>query len=144
MIKMRSTTSSRRWRRRGHTLIEVLAALAILGTILVGVVLAKADLTRQLAHTQRLSAAVRATDELIATWWTSPRGVPVGETGLTGTEKPLAWRTCLAGNPTVESRGARVVRVEVREVDAEPQVEPLVVVDLVLPDPARERKHADE
>jgi hypothetical protein len=125
------------------------AAVAILGTVLVGIVLAKARHTRQLARAQRLSAAVRAADELIAAWWTSPAGVPVGAWGVAGTDGSLAWETRQVPNGPIERLGARVVRVEVREAapraPGSPAVaqgdsprradEPLVAVELVLPSP---------
>jgi hypothetical protein len=119
----------------------VLAALVILGSMLVGVVLAKSRHTRQMAATQRLAVAVRAADELIAAWWASPGGVPIGRAGLVAGDPSLIWETRLARNTEIEKLGARVVRVEVRE--AVPQSvtkgddQPLVAVELVVDDPAR-------
>jgi len=125
-------------RRSGLTLLEVLAAVAILGTILVGVVMAKSRHTRQLAATGRLDAAVRAADELIAAWWASPNGVPVDQSGELGTEGSLTWRTRVVANKEIEALGARVVRVEVRPraiAAWEATDRSAVEVDLVLPDP---------
>ncbi len=143
-MKTKSTACLRRSRRAGHTLIEVLAAIAILGTILVGVVLAKSRHTRQIERTQRQNAAVRAADELIAGWWASSRGVPVGDSGVTASDASLAWKTHVVANREIEDLGARVVRVEIRIVDGKQEREPLVTVDLVLSDPDRGKERPNE
>ena len=138
------TTCSRRLRRDGLTLLEVVAGIAILGTILVVVVLSKSRHTRQLALTQRRNVAVRAADELIAGWWTRCEGVPVGERGAVEADASLAWETRVVPNDAIEKLGARVVRVELRESEPDRWAaddgtgDPLVAVDLVLPDPGRE------
>lgn len=121
-----------------------MAAIALLGTILVGIVLAKARHTHQLALTQRQEAAVRAADELITQWWTSPEGVPIDERGRTGTDGSWMWKTRLVENEVVEQLGARVVRVELHESEEDdgtkaPAGEALVAVELVLP-PAEEQQ----
>ncbi len=134
-----STSCSRFSRPAGLTLIEVVAAIAILGTILVGVVLAKARHTRQLALTARREVAVRLADELLSQWWTGGDGVPVGVSGEDANAS-LAWRTRRVPNPPIERLGARVVRLEVRDILGGPEAEGLddadrmlVDVDLVLP-----------
>ena len=126
-------------RRSGLTLLEVLAAVAILGTILVGVVMAKSRHMRQMAAIGRQDAAVRAADELIAAWWASPRGVPVGESGELAGDGSLVWQTRAVANKEIEALGARVVRVEVRSslAGTDAQNRPSVAVDLVLADPNR-------
>jgi prepilin-type N-terminal cleavage/methylation domain-containing protein len=129
------TTSWQRSARRGLTLLEVVAALAILGGVLVGIVLARAKLARQTAMARQLSQAVRLSDDLIASWWARPEGVPVGADGVLGAEEAWVWATSPVANPAIERLGARVVRLEVR-----PRREPSgtgraapIVVDLVLP-----------
>jgi prepilin-type N-terminal cleavage/methylation domain-containing protein len=134
-------------RRGGLTLIEVVAAIAILGAILVGIVLAKARHTHQLALARQTHVAVRAADGLIARWWAEPDGVPIGESGVLGADESLTWQTRLVENETVERLGTRVARVEVYEskmgtTQAADPGEPLVTVDLVLPVP--EAKPAPE
>ncbi len=119
-----------------------MAAIAILGTILVCVVMAKAGHTRQIALTKRTNAAVRAADELITRWWTSEEGVPEGRQGLIEGDESLAWVTCAVENREIEGLGGRVVRVEIREADPgavrpDEAVDTLVTVDLVLPAPDR-------
>jgi hypothetical protein len=133
------TTSSGRARHGGLTLVEVVAGIAILGSVLVGVVLAKSRHTRQLALAQRRQAAVRAADSLINEWWTGSEGIPVNESGAVPSAPSLVWETRIVDNRDVERLGARVVRVELRESESSTYREdadrPLVTVELVLPMP---------
>ncbi len=108
----------------------------ILGTVLVGVMLSKSRHTRQLALSRRKSAAVRAADELITKWWASADGVPVNESGRVKTDDSLRWQSRFVKNRELNKLDARVVRVEIHELKSqEPQKEPLVAVELVLPRP---------
>lgn len=156
-MNRRLTSCCRRSHSRGLTLIEVVAAIAILGTLLVGIVLAKSRHTRQLERARAQADAVQATDALIAGWWTDVHGVPIDERGEVPGRSSLRWRTRLIDNPRIEDLGARVVRVEVFADDDDDEAqrslkpgekdEALVVVDLVLPDPeveAREQAEAEE
>lgn len=139
-------------RARGLTLIEVVAAIAILGTLLVGVVLAKSRHTRQAVLAQTKMQAVLLTDELIAGWWDSEEGVPIASEGVLSEAHALRWETRLVSNREISSLGARVVRVAVHGQDPALQVaegldQPVLIVDLVVPDPAveaREEKEAKE
>lgn len=149
-MKQTFTTCSPSSRRAGLTLIEVVAAIAILGTVLVSTVIAKSLHTRQLALAQRQQLAVRAADELISKWWASSTGIPIGEQGVMDGELKLRWETRVVANAAIRSWGARVVRVEFRST--EPALtahegrtdEPLVAVELVLPDPELEEKRSPE
>ena len=153
-MRRKSTTCFRRSPATGLTLVEVVAAVAILGVILVGVVLAKSRLTRQVALAERQQVAVRAADALLAEWWKSVDGVPVGEGGVVEDAPSLVWETRVVPNGPVDRLGARVVRIEIRDVQPrktraeretdDPKAdEPLVAVDLVLPDPDRKASEED-
>jgi hypothetical protein len=125
------------------------AAIAILGVILVGFVLAKSRHTHQIALAERQSVAVRAADALLAEWWKSAEGVPVDEWGSVEDDPSLVWETCVVRNIPIERLRARVVRVEIYDAasrrptsdDTEQQArfqEPFVAVELVLPQPDRD------
>jgi prepilin-type N-terminal cleavage/methylation domain-containing protein len=137
-MKTRSTTCSRCSRRAGLTLIEVVAAIVILGTILVGVVLARSRHTRQIRLAERKALAVRQADALLTGWWTDPNGVPVGDSGTCGQDGALVWETRLVHNPRAEDIGARTVQLTVRNAELTPAYssdQPLVTVEIVLPVP---------
>jgi prepilin-type N-terminal cleavage/methylation domain-containing protein len=153
MVKAKLTTSFRCSRGRGLTLIEVVAAIAILGTILVAVVLARSRLTRQLALVDLKTSAVAAADDLIAAWWASPAGFPIDREGVVPGDERLLWRTMVVRNDMMEALGAVVVRLEMRPASAAvalammngeagsaaaaklAELEPLAVVEVVLPRP---------
>lgn len=143
MTPKKWTTCSRCSRASGLTLIEVVAAIAILGTLLVGIVLAKARHTRQLALAEEKRDIVDAADELIAGWWRAGAAVPIDQAGTIDTDPPLQWQTTLVPHETLDDLGTRLVRVFVYEPGADLNAgedgQPLVIVDLVLNEP-RERQ----
>ncbi len=148
-MRRKSTTCSRCSHRAGLTLIEVVAAIAILGTILVGIVLAKSRHTRQLALSQRRAQAVLIADELITNWWISEDGVPVNQSGRIEDDPTLRWQTRTVTNRPLNALGVRVVRVELQQIGdplpyAKEGDERLVAVDLVLPDPAYDQARAQQ
>ncbi len=143
------TNCSRRSRRGGLTLIEVVAAIAILGTILVAVVLARTRHARQIALTERKAAAVRAADELITGWWSDPFGPPIDQTDAVSFDPSLTWTTRLVDNEPVQDLGARVLRIEISETEpktwqAASGHEVLIAVELVIPDPQVEQRELEE
>lgn len=128
-------TCSRCSRERGLTLIEVVAAITILGMVLVGVVVAKSRHTHQLSRAQQKQVAVRVADDLISKWWLDSHLVPIDAEGELATDPPLIWRTRIVDSYEIEQLAARVVRVELfLNIAGEPVVrdEPLVMVDLVM------------
>lgn len=129
--------------------------MAIVGTLLAGMLTAKARHTRQLAEAERQLAAVRAADELIAAWWVSSTGVPIGRQGVVPGDVPWRWRTNIVENDSIRELRARVVRVEIQDPsagasDAGDASKPIITVELVVPvvewpgdGEASERKGAD-
>jgi prepilin-type N-terminal cleavage/methylation domain-containing protein len=141
-MKARSRNCSRSSTRAGLTLLEVVAAIAILGTVLAGMVLARSHHARQIARAQRLENAVRVADELLSGWWTRPQGIPIAESGSVDGNASLSWQTRLVADLAIGTLGARVVRIEVRDLDMAASSQrseemACVVVDIVLPPPAR-------
>jgi len=136
------TTSSPRW-TPGLTLIEVVAALAILGTILVGIVLAQSRHAEQRVTAARKQVAVRAAERMLDTWWTDPAGVPHDGAGVVEGHPDLRWRIRLVAHDQIEALGGQVVRFTIRDtrIAAEnesgwgddAQSATLVTVDLALP-----------
>jgi len=116
-------------RRRGLTLIEVVAALALMATLLVAVLTIKAGLARRRAAADRQLRAVAAADGLLTAWWADPPSFPVGRSGPVPTDPALAWSTRVLPNPPAARLGGRVVRLDIRD--------PAVVlsVDVLLPPP---------
>ena len=96
------------------TLIEILAGLVILGTLLVSVAVARGRFLRQIAEADRRLAAIRAADALLATWMSGPaQNVPVNKQGLLDPARNLTWQTRAIPDPNASRLGAIVVRLEV-------------------------------
>lgn len=144
-MNKRWTTCSTGCRAAGLTLIEVVAAIAILGAILSGIVLAQSRHLRQIAATQRTDRAIAAADAMLQRWWADPETLPIGQRGrVDGAE--LRWVTRELANPPIESLEARVIRVAFYPTDADASGgagsgEPMFVVDLLMPQAERD---ADE
>ena len=120
--------------RRGATLIEVLAGLVILGTLLVSVTMARGRFLRQWAEADRRIIAARETDQLIEAWLSeSSRDVPISSQGATDDSDHHPWRTRVIPSPAAASVGAIVVRLQVFERTADEA--PLSSVDFLLQDP---------
>jgi prepilin-type N-terminal cleavage/methylation domain-containing protein len=112
-MMVRSIRFSRR-RRRGATLIEVIAGLVVLGVLVTSVTLARARAGRQWAEAERRLAAARALDGLVASWFDgSGETIPVAGRGELAGAPGCTWRTTAYGDPAVRELGAGVVRVEV-------------------------------
>lgn len=142
------TTCSRR-SAAGLTLIEVVAAIAIIGTILVGIVLAQSRHTRQIARTQQIDAAIEAADAQIQRWWSSTDGVPMDERGMVEGAS-LRWVSRIVASDSLERLEAQVVRIDFHataglagEIDGA-RGEPLFSVDLVVPAPDEDEESARE
>ncbi|WP_428940621.1 type II secretion system protein [Fontivita pretiosa] len=132
------------------TLVELLVGLAVLGTILGTVLVARSRHQRQLNQAQRRLEAVAAAERLLERWWNDPEQMPRDQSGsIDG----FTWR--LAERPLLERVGddefdplARMKIVTLRITD--PQIlgaeATLASVELVLPPrpPANERQADDE
>jgi len=107
--------SQRQLRRcRGTTLIEVLAGLIILGTLLVSVSIARARFLNQWAEADQRLRATKATDTLLQTWLAgSAELVPVQSEGPLPDMPGYIWRTHEIRDPEAQEVQAAVVRVEV-------------------------------
>src|SRR5881394_3936045 len=104
-MRRRCVTQSKT-HRRGATLIEVLAGLVILGTLLVAIAAARGRFARQWVEADRRLAAVRAADKMLADWMAgAEQNIPLQAQGeLPGVPK-CVWRT-----REIRSQGAEDLR----------------------------------
>lgn len=112
-------------RRSALTLVEVVAALALLAVMLAGVTTARSRLVQQWSRADRVLSAVEAADILLAAWYESngPSEVHAGRVG------DFAWAAAEVRERGAEALGLRVVRLEL--FDPTRSREPLVTVDTV-------------
>ena len=117
------------------TLVEVMAGLVVLGTLLAAVTVARGRFLRQWAEAERRIQATRAVDALLSEWLSgSPQAVPIHSQGpLVGGASNQVWRTQAMRDPAGSELGAIVVRLEV--FDAANSRKSTLTVDFVLPTP---------
>jgi type II secretory pathway pseudopilin PulG len=99
--------------RAGLTLVEVVAGLALLSTLLVAVLTTKARVTRQWANAHRRLEAVSAADRLLATWWQDVDRFPRRAAGLVPGNTSFTWRTTPIANPELKALNVSVIRLEI-------------------------------
>src|SRR4029434_11142198 len=94
-MKQRSNPFCSRRRPAGMTLVEVIAGLVVLGTLLAAVTVARGRFLRQWAEADRRVPATRAADALLSEWLSgSPQAVPIRSQGpLVGGAANQIWRT---------------------------------------------------
>lgn len=103
--------------RRGSTLIEVLAGLVVLGTLLVAVSMARARFMRQWADADKRLEATRAADAMLAGWLATPSAtVPIDANGPLGGVPNYVWRTSLIRDPDATRINAYIVRMDVYDM----------------------------
>ncbi|MDB5296725.1 MAG: hypothetical protein JWO31_2708, partial [Phycisphaerales bacterium] len=81
------------------TLIEVIAGLGLMASVLALVFAARQQVARQQVRADRRLAAVAAADALLADWTRDPRTFPRSGSGVVPGRPELAWRTRITPNP---------------------------------------------
>jgi hypothetical protein len=122
------------------TLVEVIAGLALLGSLLVAILLAKGRYTKQWARAAARRQAIVAADALLSEWWRTPDVLRSPDTGRVEGQ-PLAWRRTLVHSTTAAELKMQVVRLEVFDdrAGSGSEANGRVTVDVVVPTPASER-----
>lgn len=115
------------------TLIEVLAALLLMGSILVALVTARGRLVNQHAEAQAIQDAARAADALLVRWWASdPPAVPVSARGQVAGQAGWVWTTTpVAGAP--DALELQAVRLSILDERDPSNPRKLVEVEVLVP-----------
>jgi type II secretory pathway pseudopilin PulG len=117
--------------RSGLTLIEVVAGIALLSTLLVSTMLAYGLHVRQARAAQRRLEAIAAADRLLAGWGASAEHVPTVAQGEVPGDERLAWHTQVIENPAAATLGAAVIRLEVYDPALPDESRPLAAVEVL-------------
>jgi Tfp pilus assembly protein PilV len=128
---MTSSPASRPRGRRAATLVEVLAALALLAILLTGVVSTRRHLAHQTFAAQQKRRAVAAADNLLSTWWQNPKTLPRAGAGAVPGESNLVWQTMLVPNATADALKTQIVRLQITDA-SQTNPAPLTTVELLL------------
>jgi hypothetical protein len=111
----------------------VVAGLALLGTVLVSLLLARSHATQQWALANRRIQAVRAADVLLSAWWQEQVSIPRSASGTIAGDSSMRWRTQLREDTALVPWKLRVVTLSILDAAAE-TAPPLAVVDVVVND----------
>lgn len=123
---------------RGMTLLEVLVAMVILGTILTTAVLARSRYIQQSVRAAEKQRAVAAADALLATWFADPNVFASEASGMVNGETDLSWNTHLIDQADAHDLGAKILRLEIwKHIDAQIAQPfsnlPLTSIELLVP-----------
>ena len=122
--------------RKGLTLVEVIAGLALMASLLSTMVVAYSAHLRQHRNAQRKVLAVELLDRKLEEWRRTSQPIPVPAEGDFLDKPEFHWRSELVPNSTLHQFFGEVVRIEVREKQA-PQ---RTLCSLELPRPKRDAR----
>ena len=118
------------------TLIEVLAGLVIIGTLLASMIVAKSRFVRQWHSSNARMEAIVIADKLLAQWWQTPEKFPRSDEGPVPDNERFHWRTRIVDDFNTEESNieiVEIVRLEIFGSDNEKETRPLASVEIVLP-----------
>lgn len=118
-------------RHKGLTLLEVVAALALLSTLLVAVLAAHDRLAKQTLRGRLRLEAIDAADALLAEWTlTQPMSIP-GAKGRVKSNQRLYWYLSARSERDLEPLGVQVARLEVYDGEKESGENALATIEFL-------------
>jgi prepilin-type N-terminal cleavage/methylation domain-containing protein len=126
----------------GFTLVEVVASLMLLGTLLVGILAAHRRHAEQVHGAKARLAAVSAADKLLVRWREEGEWGARATTGRCEGQDAMSWRWSITVAPELRSIGAAVGRLEIFCTNYFDQ-RPLASVEILIADGAAIAKSED-
>ena len=126
---------ARRDTRSGFTLIEVIASLVLIGTLMVGVLMAHRRCARQTKLSKRRMAAIEVLDGMMDDWAEPEADRTLSLDGASGKapgDNKFHWRKLVAGQLPDELLGLSIMRIEVFDPSFE-SGDSLAFVEIVVP-----------
>ena len=137
-------TFSAPWPSAGVTLVEVLAGLMLLATILMGILLTGVQYSRQAGDAERRIAASVVADQILSRWWEDLRKFPRSGSGAATTDGTWYWRTRVLDEQQIEEVPFQIVRLEMLDGRGGKRGNPVALaVDVVLPQPPNEEDQSN-
>ncbi len=138
---MKSNRCSSLSRGRGLTLIEVVAGLALMSSILVAVLFLKSRYARQQALADHHLQSLAAADALLSVWWQTPAKFPRQGSGAVASHPTLGWQTRTLPNPELARLGCQIIRLEITDRSSSAfGSSDVVAVDVLLPAEGEKRE----
>lgn len=120
------------------TLIEVLAGLAILGSVTVALLLARGNLLEQHALAMRKLEAVQIADQVLAGWHAQDNAVPIDEQGEIESHPGWTWRTQMIDSPypiNDDALPTGTLKIELFNTNSTTPQAAVITVELLTPAP---------
>ena len=121
--------------RSAFTLLEVVVALVLMGSLLAGSLLAFSKHRQQLAMAAKRIEATMVADQLIAELGAQQGGLPAVARGSVAGKADWIWEISPVGTTTLATVRLRVVRFQILELRPTPKR--LIAVDMVQPTESR-------
>jgi hypothetical protein len=134
-MKQRPESCWRNYREKAFTLVEVVASLMLLGTLLVGVLLAHRRHAQQIRSAAARLQAIKAADGLFSEWCEQGSWGTAQSGGEFPGEPSLVWRWSVVPSRELRHFGAAIGRLEVFSTGEDNQT-PLAKVEVVTTDSA--------
>ncbi len=119
-------------KQKGLTLVEVLAATALLGSLLVATLITSGRAKIQTATAQRRIEAVEILDDLLENWWKQPDRIQPTADGAVPGRPGWQWRTSVVASESAAAIEGQFVRVEIFR-SAETTDSPDASAEILLP-----------
>ena len=133
-VRQRLTRPPRRAKLpSAFTLVEVIAGIALLGTLLAGLMLGFSAHVRQYKAARQRIQATEMLDRQLEQWYAEGSELPIDREGALSSEPPLTWRTSTVRSPQAVRLNAVIVRVEVRRPDRPDSSPPVIAMELLAP-----------
>lgn len=116
--------------RRAFTLLEVIVALALMGSVLVGSLMAFSIHRRQLSLADKRIQATMLADQLVDALSSQQDGIPTNSRGQVPGHDNWIWQTTPVGTTMIATATMQIVRFQI--VESGPTPTRLVSVDIVV------------
>ena len=94
-------------------MIEVVAGVVVLATVVAAVAIARGRFLRQWGDAERKLTAAREVDAMMTRWMDAPGALVVPSHGALEKTRGCEWAVQYVADPQAQTLGARVVRLEV-------------------------------
>jgi len=119
--------------RHALTLIEVVTALALLSTLLVGILVAFRKNAERMRAELQVRTVVAGVDQLLLSWAEQGTYVPLRGSGALPGLDGFTWQTHLVSRASRSALGVEIVRFEVRAERAPDAGGPILAIELPVP-----------
>jgi len=104
--------------REGFTLLEVVVALVLMGTLVASALVSMSAYKRQMLFSKQRIVATRLADEMLARWYELNQGPPTFDRGQFESNGTWLWRTQPVGVRKIFGNDVTVIRFDLLGITA--------------------------